>query len=52
MIAICDAFVAIASDRPYRRGIGTDAAVEQVGLERGLQFDPRITDTFIAMLSL
>jgi putative nucleotidyltransferase with HDIG domain len=50
VIAICDAFVAIASDRPYRRGIGTDAAVEQVGLERGLQFDPRITDTFIAMI--
>jgi putative nucleotidyltransferase with HDIG domain len=51
VIAICDAFVAMASDRPYRRGVGTDAAVEQVRLERGLQFDPRITDTFIAMIS-
>jgi HD-GYP domain-containing protein (c-di-GMP phosphodiesterase class II)/DNA-binding CsgD family transcriptional regulator len=50
VIAICDAFVAMARDRPYRRGIGTDAAVERVRLERGLQFDPRLTDMFIAMI--
>lgn len=50
-IAICDAFVAMASDRPYRRGIGTDVALEHIRLERGLQFDPRITDVFIAMIA-
>jgi putative nucleotidyltransferase with HDIG domain len=50
VIAICDAFVAIASDRPYRRGLGTDAALEHVRLERGLQLDPGMTDIFIAMI--
>jgi putative nucleotidyltransferase with HDIG domain len=50
VIAICDAFVAMASDRPYRRGIGTDGALEHVRRERGSQFDPRITDIFIAMI--
>ncbi len=50
VIAICDAFVAMASDRPHRRGIGTDAALEHIRLERGTQFDPRIADTFAAMV--
>jgi putative nucleotidyltransferase with HDIG domain len=51
VIAICDAFVAMASDRPYRRGIGTELALEQIRLERGTQFDPQITDTFLALLA-
>jgi putative nucleotidyltransferase with HDIG domain len=51
VIAICDAFVAMASDRPYRRGIGTEAALEHIQLERGSQFDPSIADTFVAMVA-
>src|ERR1017187_2243165 len=35
LIAACDAFVAMASDRPYRRGIGAEAALEHVSQERG-----------------
>jgi HD-GYP domain-containing protein (c-di-GMP phosphodiesterase class II) len=48
LIAICDAFVAMASDRPYRRGIGTEAALEHLVLERGSQFDPSIADNTAA----
>ena len=51
VIAICDTFVAIASDRPHRRRIGTDSALDQIRLERGRQFDPRIADTFVAMVA-
>lgn len=44
VIAVADAFVAIARDRPHRRGSGTDAALEQVSREAGFQFDPALVD--------
>lgn len=50
IIALCDAFVAISIDRPYRRGLGAHAALEHVQRERDTQFDPRITDTFASLL--
>jgi putative nucleotidyltransferase with HDIG domain len=51
VIAICDAFVAMASDRPYRVGIGAEAALEHIELEGGSQFDPGIAETFVAMVA-
>ena len=51
VIATCDAFVAIASDRPHRRGVGAEAALEHVCLERGAQFDPRTVDALVAALA-
>ncbi len=51
VIATCDAFVAIASDRPHRRGVGAEAALEHVCQERGTQFDPRTVDALVAALA-
>lgn len=51
LIATCDAFVAIASDRPYRKGIGAEAALEQVCQESGAQFDPGMVEALVAALS-
>ena len=51
VIATCDAFVAIASDRPHRRGIGAEAALDHVCQERGAQFDPRIVDALVRALT-
>lgn len=51
VIATCDAFVAMASDRPHRRGIGAEAALEQVCQERGSQFDPDVVDALNAALT-
>jgi putative nucleotidyltransferase with HDIG domain len=51
VIATCDAFVAMASDRPYRRGMGAEVALEHVCQERGAQFDPRMIDALIAALA-
>jgi putative nucleotidyltransferase with HDIG domain len=51
VIAACDAFVAIASDRPYRRGIGDEAALEQVCRGQGTQFDPQIVDALVAAIA-
>ena len=51
IIAVCDAFVAIASDRPHRRGIGAEAALEQVCQQSGSQFDARVVDALVAALT-
>ena len=50
VIAVCDAFVSMASDRPHRRGMGAETALEQVYQERGAQFDPAIVDALVAVL--
>ena len=50
VIATCDAFVSMASDRPHRRGMGAETALEHVYQERGAQFDPAIVDALVAVL--
>ena len=50
VIAVCDAFVAMSLDRPHRRGVGAEAALERVAHERGAQFDPRVVDALVAVL--
>ncbi|MGN6868174.1 MAG: HD domain-containing phosphohydrolase [Solirubrobacteraceae bacterium] len=47
IVAVCDAFVAIATDRPYRRGAGAAGALESVVHERGTQFDPTVVDCLV-----
>ncbi|MBV9803491.1 MAG: HDOD domain-containing protein [Solirubrobacterales bacterium] len=51
VIAVCDAFVAIANDRPHRRGVGRDGALEYLALGRGSQFDPRVVDSLVTALT-
>jgi putative nucleotidyltransferase with HDIG domain len=50
VIATCDAFVSMASDRPHRRGMGAETALEQVDHGRGSQFDPQTVDALVAVL--
>ena len=50
VIAACDTFVAIARDRPHRRGMGAEAALELILQERGAQFDPVTVDALAASL--
>jgi putative nucleotidyltransferase with HDIG domain len=51
VIATCDAFVAMALDRPHRRGVGVDAALEHVSRARGSQFDPQVVDALRAVVN-
>ncbi len=50
VLATCDAFVSMASDRPHRRGMDAETALEQVVQGRGMQFDPRVVDALVAVL--
>jgi len=46
IIAVCDAYHAMTSDRPYHRGISSGAALSELRREAGHQFDPRVVDIF------
>ncbi len=50
LLAVVDAFDAITSDRPYRRGQSVAAAREELRLFSGVQFDPMIVDIFLSVL--
>ncbi len=50
MLSILDAFDAMMSDRPYRKGMSREAAVSELSRCAGVQFDPGLVEKFIAML--
>jgi response regulator RpfG family c-di-GMP phosphodiesterase len=51
IIAVCDAYDAMTSDRPYRKALEKDVALAEIKKCRGVQFDPEITDAFSIALS-
>ena len=51
VVAVCDAFVTLATDRPDRRGLGAEGALEYVRRHRGSQFDPRVADSLVAAIT-
>jgi diguanylate cyclase (GGDEF)-like protein len=46
IIAVCDAFDAMTTDRPYRDAITADAALLELQRAAGTQFDPTIVEQF------
>lgn len=49
IVGICDAFDAMTSHRPYRPGMPIDQALAILRREKGVQFDEKLTDVFIAL---
>ncbi len=47
VIAICDAYDAITSDRPYRPARTSEQALAELRASAGSQFDPELVETFI-----
>ncbi|HEX7186537.1 MAG TPA: HD domain-containing phosphohydrolase, partial [Thermoanaerobaculia bacterium] len=50
ILSVVDAFDAITHDRPYRRGMPVETAVEELRREAGRQFDPRIVEALIEVV--
>ena len=50
ILGIADSFHAMVSDRPYRKALSIEAAVEELIKNRGTQFDPEMVDTFVKAL--
>ena len=50
IIALVDAFDAMTTTRPYRKGLSPGEAVEEILRYRGTQFSPMLTDAFVRMV--
>ena len=50
IFTLADSFSAMTTDRPYRKGLSVERAVEQIQLGRGTQFDPDLAVEFIKMV--
>ncbi len=51
IILVCDALHAMTSDRPYRKAMSVERAVEELRAHAGRQFDPTVVDALLAELS-
>ncbi len=50
IVALADVFDALTHGRPYAPAWPIDKALEEIKLRRGTQFDPDLTDAFLALI--
>ena len=48
--ALADVFDALTHKRPYKIAWPIDAALDEIGILKGRQFDPQLTDLFIVLI--
>ncbi len=48
IVSVIDAFDAMVSSRPYRKGLPTDEAMRRLILASGSQFDPAVVQSFLS----
>ena len=49
VVAICDSFDAMTSDRSYRKALTDEVAIKELIAGKGTQFDPALVDTFLTL---
>jgi HD-GYP domain-containing protein (c-di-GMP phosphodiesterase class II) len=52
IVLVCDAYHAMTSDRPYRTAMSDADARAELRAGAGTQFDPRVVDSFLAVLDV
>jgi HD-GYP domain-containing protein (c-di-GMP phosphodiesterase class II) len=50
IISVCDAYDAMVTDRPYRRGTDSESALAELRRCAGSQFDPAVVEAFCAVI--
>jgi ribonuclease P protein subunit RPR2 len=50
IFSVADSFDAMTSDRPYRRAMDVDRALDEIRTGAGTQFDPEIAEAFIRLI--
>jgi putative nucleotidyltransferase with HDIG domain len=48
IIAVCDTFDAMTSNRPYRKGLDDNVAISEIKKQAGYQLDPLVVSAFIS----
>jgi HD-GYP domain-containing protein (c-di-GMP phosphodiesterase class II) len=51
ILTVADSFDAMVSDRPYRKGMPLEQAVQQLVVNKDKQFDPTVVDAFLGVLN-
>jgi diguanylate cyclase (GGDEF)-like protein len=51
ILAVCDSFDAMTHDRSFRQAMTKQAALQEIDLNMGIQFDPRVAEAFIRVIS-
>jgi HD-GYP domain-containing protein (c-di-GMP phosphodiesterase class II) len=51
IIAVADAFDAMTTDRPYRKGLTVEIALKELKNKAGTQFDPKVVEAFYKALN-
>ncbi len=49
-LAIADAFDAMTTDRPYRKGLPLEYVLEEIERGSGTQFDPHLAEVFVQLI--
>lgn len=49
IISVVDAFLAMTSDRPYKKRLSFQEAIKEIKFNSGSQFDPKVADAFIEL---
>ena len=52
ILCVADCFDAMTSDRPYRKGMPVEAAVNELYKNKSTQFDPELVDIFLKLVDL
>ena len=52
IVFVCDAYNAMTTDRPYRSGMSSEAAIAELVTNAGTQFDPTVVDALVATLTV
>ena len=50
ILAVCDAFDAMISPRPYRKALSPQQAIAELRKEMGAQFDPIVVEAFCVVM--
>ncbi len=51
ILAVCDTYDAMTSDRPYRKALSHEIAIQEIRDHSGAQFDPEVAASFIEMFN-